>query len=118
MAPRTATPDCPAQNNTASVLAYKLRDATAPITALRAAARRPTESSFSRLRWAEIGQHHRFGVRTGEMAWREDNRHEPSHTLLMKAPPRGRTTGQPELARLVAALEDLLYTALCPENRP
>jgi hypothetical protein len=43
------------------------------------------ESFFSRLRRAEIGQHHRIAVHlhqyAGEMAWREDNRRKPNGTL-------------------------------------
>jgi transposase-like protein len=45
------------------------------------------ESFFSRLRWAEIGQHHRIGVHlhryAGEMAWREDNRRKPNGVQVM-----------------------------------
>jgi len=44
------------------------------------------ESYFSRLRRAEIGQHHRVGVHlacyAGEMAWRENIRRKPNGTLL------------------------------------
>jgi transposase-like protein len=44
------------------------------------------ESYFSRLRRAEIGQHHRIGVHlsgyAGEMAWRENNRRKPNGTLF------------------------------------
>jgi transposase-like protein len=44
------------------------------------------ESYFSRLRRAEIGQHHRVGVHlaayAGEMAWRENNRRKPNGTLF------------------------------------
>ena len=40
------------------------------------------ESFFSRLRRAEIGQHHRIGIHlhqyAGEMAWREANRRKPN----------------------------------------
>lgn len=40
----------------------------------------------SRLRRAEIGQHHRVGVHlaayAGEMAWRENNRRQPNGTLF------------------------------------
>jgi transposase-like protein len=47
------------------------------------------ESFFSRLRRAEIGQHHRIGVHlhqyAGEMAWREDNRRKPTGTQFMNA---------------------------------
>jgi ISXO2-like transposase domain len=47
------------------------------------------ESFFSRLRRAEIGQHHRIGVHlhqyAGEMAWREDNRRKPNGTQFMNA---------------------------------
>jgi ISXO2-like transposase domain len=45
------------------------------------------ESFFSRLRRAEIGQHHRIGVHlhqyAGEMAWREDNRRKPTGAQFM-----------------------------------
>ncbi|MGI9494106.1 MAG: IS1595 family transposase [Geminicoccaceae bacterium] len=44
------------------------------------------ESYFSRLRRAEIGQHHRVGVHlacyAGEMAWRENNRRKPNGTMF------------------------------------
>jgi transposase-like protein len=44
------------------------------------------ESYFSRLRRAEIGQHHRVGVHlaayAGEMAWRENNRRKANGTLF------------------------------------
>ena len=45
------------------------------------------ESFFSRLRRAEIGQHHHISGRhlhsyAGEMAWREDNRRKPNGTLF------------------------------------
>ena len=55
------------------------------------------ESFFSRLRRAEIGQHHRIGVHlhqyAGEMAWREDNRRKPNGTLFMNA--AGAALGSP-----------------------
>ena len=42
------------------------------------------ESFFSRMRRAEIGQHHHIGIHlhqyAGEMAWREDNRRKPNGT--------------------------------------
>jgi len=45
------------------------------------------ESYFSRLRRAELGQHHRISGKylhqyAGEMAWREDNRRQPNGTLF------------------------------------
>jgi ISXO2-like transposase domain len=47
------------------------------------------ESFFSRLRRAEIGQHHRIGVHlhqyAGEMVWREDNRRKDNRTLFLNA---------------------------------
>ena len=55
------------------------------------------EKLFSRLRRAEIGQHHRIGVHlhayAGEMAWREDNRRKPNGTLFMNA--AGAAAGHP-----------------------
>jgi hypothetical protein len=55
------------------------------------------ESFFSRLRRAEIGQHHRIGVHlhqyAGEMAWREDNRRKPNGTQFMNA--AGAALGSP-----------------------
>jgi ISXO2-like transposase domain len=53
----------------------------------RAADTNQAESFFSRLRRAEIGQHHRIGVHlhqsAGQMAWREDNRHKATGTQFM-----------------------------------
>ena len=60
------------------------------------------ESFFSRLRRAEIGQHHRIGVHlhqyAGEMAWREDNRRKPTGAQFMSWPaprPGIRSAGTP-----------------------
>jgi hypothetical protein len=55
------------------------------------------ESFFSRLRRAEIGQHHHIGVHlhqyAGEMAWREDNRRKPTGTQFMNV--AGAALGHP-----------------------
>jgi hypothetical protein len=55
------------------------------------------ESFFSRLRRAEIGQHHCISRHlhqyAGEMAWREDNRRKPNGTLFMNA--AGAALGHP-----------------------
>jgi hypothetical protein len=55
------------------------------------------ESFFSRLRRAEIGQHHRIGVHlhqyAAEMAWREDNRRKATGTLFLNA--AGAALGHP-----------------------
>jgi hypothetical protein len=56
-----------------------------------------TESFFSRLRRAEIGQHHCISRHlhqyAGDMAWREDNRRKPNGTLFMNA--AGAALGHP-----------------------
>jgi ISXO2-like transposase domain len=57
------------------------------------------ESFFSRMRRAEIGQHHHIGIHlhqyAGEMAWREDNRRKPNGTCMSQLPssPRAASLG-------------------------
>jgi hypothetical protein len=55
------------------------------------------ESFFSRLRRAEIGQHHcisrHLNAYACEMAWREDNRRKPNGTQFMNA--AGAALGSP-----------------------
>jgi hypothetical protein len=55
------------------------------------------ESFFSRLRRAEIGQHHHISrhlhAYAGETAWREDNRRKPTKTQFMNA--AGAALGHP-----------------------
>jgi len=55
------------------------------------------ESFFSRMRRAEIGQHHHIGIHlhqyAGEMAWREDNRRKPNGTQFMNV--AGAALGHP-----------------------
>ena len=56
------------------------------------------ESFFSRLRRAELGQHHHIsgkylGSYAGEMAWREDTRRTPNGALYLLAP--GAALGHP-----------------------
>lgn len=57
------------------------------------------ESFFSRLRRAELGQHHRIsgiylGRYAGEMAWREDHRRKPNGTLFSIVAKRAGVMGQ------------------------
>jgi transposase-like protein len=57
------------------------------------------ESFFSRLRRAELGQHHHIsgiylGRYAGEMAWREDHRRKPNGTLFSIVTKRASVMGQ------------------------
>jgi hypothetical protein len=64
------------------------------------------ESFFSRMRRAEIGQHHHMGIHlhqyAGEMAWREDNRRKPNGRQFMNV--AGAALGHPAAGRVLAAV--------------
>ena len=75
------------------------------------------ESFFSRLRRAEIGQHHRIGVHlhqyAGEMAWREDNRRKPTGAQFMSC--AGAAAGHPvsrQWCGVLAAIRSLLRSSV------